>query len=67
MTALTAGHLIEARVKYERFCRVPLRSVARFMVDHLMDAVIVKLILSISSRIVYCNGDSVMKVGMEPK
>jgi len=41
MTALTAGHLIEARVKYERLlAEYPSDPVARFMVDHLMDAVI---------------------------
>ena len=41
MTALTAGHLIEARVKYEKLlAEYPSDPVARFMVDHLMDAVI---------------------------
>jgi class 3 adenylate cyclase len=41
MTALTAGHLIEARVKYEKLlAEYPSDPVAGFMVDHLMDAVI---------------------------
>jgi adenylate cyclase len=41
MTALIAGHLIEARVKYEKLlAEYPSDPVARFMVDHLMDAVI---------------------------
>ena len=41
MTALTARHLIEARVKYEKLlAEYPSDPVARFMVDHLMDAVI---------------------------
>jgi class 3 adenylate cyclase len=38
MTAMTAGHLTEARVKYrEILAEYPSDPVARFMVDHLMD------------------------------
>jgi class 3 adenylate cyclase len=41
MTALTAGHLTEARVKYqELLAEYPSDPVARFMADHLMDGVI---------------------------
>jgi hypothetical protein len=41
MTALTAGHLTEARVKYqELLAEYPSDPVARFMVDQLTDAVI---------------------------
>ena len=40
MTAMTAGHLTEARVKYQEIlAEYPSDPVARFMVDHLMDVV----------------------------
>jgi hypothetical protein len=40
LTALTAEHLTEARVKYqELLAEYPSDPVARYMVDHLMDAV----------------------------
>jgi hypothetical protein len=39
MTALTAGHLTEARVKYqELLAKYPSDPVANFMVEHLVDA-----------------------------